>query len=408
MKSLQKHQDLCRQSIIRNLPNLMTYLSQTLTSYDSNRLEYRRAVAKLLVGCHLPHNVEKGAVVISVEYLKLLDISPRLFNKINNDLGLFESNNHYSKDKGHAKAYFPTTTINELLKGYIQFLKSNKALPVEQLRLKRVSKNLFDNGDTQINLTALEALCERYEASNEVYKTFMCSQLIIEAKNNNGVLRGLYAKAESGRLYGVGVSLQNAPKEIRLAALSNLNMIDYDVENCHPALFKHFYNGSLLSLYCTNKESMRNTLAERVGVDVGLIKQALLAMFFGCSMSPVKGALVDILKDKVEVFLNEAFVQGLNKELNQARKAVLNSEEGQKALKTLKRKDLEAMTANQKVAHILQNLESTILMAVINKYQPEYLFHDGFVMSADVCTKELSVHIKEATGFSVEFQKGVV
>lgn len=343
--------------------------------------------------------------MIAQDYLKLLGIEPRLFHKINKDLELFIDTGMYSHEQGLAKAYIPTSNINHLLKGYSQFLTSGKQESIAKPKLSK-SKQIISQGNTKVNLEALESLNDKFERCNDHIRLYQCSQLIIEAKSNDGYLLGFYGKAKSGRLYGLGVTLQNMHKEIRDAALSQQGLYDYDIENCQPTLFYHFYKGNVLDLYIKNKKDMRKDLSEWVGVSEDLIKRCLIALFFGAQTNGYESSIVEYLgAEKAKVFTECGLIKSLNKELKEARKAVLDSERGQKALGLLSAKDLKNMSYNQKIAHILQNFESQILNVWMQNYNLEVLMHDGANSYQDIDTQELSSLILKETGFKVSFSK---
>lgn len=389
---------------------LLPFLDIHLPEFSDLSLPLKQSTIKILLGCNLYHSEIPGAVAISVEYLKLLSLDKRTFNKINNTFNLFRiSDIAYSHHKGIAQGYFPNPIINQLLRSFYKQARISSTKPLKRL------KGMYYHNDLEINVGALNELYDEIQSlpitDNDSHlnctKLMLINHLLIEAKANDNKISCFYQKARSGRLYGIGINLQNINKDIRKAALQGFGYKDIDLENSQPSLLLNFYKGETLQYYVNNKSKIRQRLANLIDEDITTIKNILISLFFGAStqLTPKSSVVKKLGMEKATVLLTDSWVKDLIKDIRKAKKELLSSDTGVNILTKLPTKVLENMKLNHKVAHILQNLESQILILCVKNYNADLLLHDGFITKDAVDLKELSTLVKNELSLEVEFSR---
>lgn len=104
-----------------------------------------------------------------------------------------------------------------------------------------------------------------------------------------GNVMHVYKESPSGRLYALGgASLQNAPKELRKAAL--VGLWDYDLSNCHFAIIAQMGRAAgvhcvAIEHYMANKKPVRAEIANTIGISIDQTKTCLLAVMYGARTS---------------------------------------------------------------------------------------------------------------------------
>lgn len=100
----------------------------------------------------------------------------------------------------------------------------------------------------------------------------------------DGCIMQRYIESPSGRLYGLGVSLQNSPRILRKTALNGL--IDYDINNCHFSLIQQMaqQNGVRcvhIGDYLKRKNQIRDEISHEIGINIEDSKKCLIALIYG-------------------------------------------------------------------------------------------------------------------------------
>ena len=103
-----------------------------------------------------------------------------------------------------------------------------------------------------------------------------------------GYVMHRYAQSRSGRLYGVGVTLQNAPTLIKQAALAG--QWEYDFSNCHFTILDQMaarfgHDCTAIRHYLANKKVTRQSIADQAGIEIDQAKVCLLATLYGARAS---------------------------------------------------------------------------------------------------------------------------
>lgn len=227
-----------------------------------------------------------------------------------------------------------------------------------------------------------------------------------------GKIAHRYMEQSTGRLGGLGISLQNAPRIVRKAALHG--MYDYDIENCHYAIFSHLakqYGAPCLAIdsYLAKKSETREGIARRVGITVDQVKTALLALMFGSPLSPRKENAIPqaIGRDKAfQLYKDDEFLAIAN-DIKAGRKIILANwpDRTSRTLKNSMGKTISVKeTSAKKLAHILQGIEASALRAVLGVFGEVIVLpiHDGFVSSVPLNVEHVEQIILEATGIPLK------
>jgi len=90
-----------------------------------------------------------------------------------------------------------------------------------------------------------------------------------------------------GRMFAVGVSLQNVPRKLREAAASGLGLIEYDIRNALPNLINQLTGGSLPTLraYCRDTAAVQAKIQEHYGCGQAMAKKLQLMVSFGAELN---------------------------------------------------------------------------------------------------------------------------
>ena len=137
-----------------------------------------------------------------------------------------------------------------------------------------------------------------------------------------------YVEAQSGRLYQLGVGLQNAPRHIRHVALHG--MYEYDFANCHyTILFQLMQRYGLhlphIAHYLLHKREVRTEIAQAIGLSIDEVKECLIALLYGARASTSdETAIAQLITPAAakRLFQHSAFA-GLKGEVKAARKRIL-------------------------------------------------------------------------------------
>lgn len=108
----------------------------------------------------------------------------------------------------------------------------------------------------------------------------------IYANIENGVVKEKWEVKDTGRIYGMGISLQHAPKEVRHAALGDC--YKYDFQACSFSIMASLAKSinpeiytSFLEEYIKHRAPIRESIANQVGVPVDVIKRVFTSLGFG-------------------------------------------------------------------------------------------------------------------------------
>ena len=270
----------------------------------------------------------------------------------------------------------------------------------------------------------------------------------------------VYTEKESGRLFAdEWLNIQNLPKEMRYIAMGGLGYYEYDIENAHYNFLyqlNNMFRGPALdtiSKYISKTKVIRQQIASDTGVDIGVIKQIMIAMIYGADITQYHtynedtkqssdNAIMSILlkyaednrDDATDLFdtikANE-MISGLHSEIRLSRnhmkkhwviekvkgvEYLLNPFRKRKRLADRYGKD-EAL--NKLLSHMLLGVEASILVFVMEEELKDFVMphHDGWVSINNWNTKTLEKIVKAktarmmfdycgiATGFDIKITK---
>jgi len=230
-----------------------------------------------------------------------------------------------------------------------------------------------------------------------------------------------YVESSSGRLYADGAgSLQNAPKEIRKAAL--VSLWDYDVENCHFAIMAQMAKRAgehcdAIEHYMGHKKPIRAEIAQAVGISIDDTKTCLLALMYGARTTAWHESAIPetIGVDAARRLYALPLFANIANDVKRAGKAILaqhpvNRQGGLpnafgKSLDTKKHKK-----ASQRLAHLVQGVEALALWTCIERHPGEIVLvqHDGFTAIKQLDKAELERAITAATGYVLKLEEELV
>ena len=382
------------------------------------------------------------------------------FEQINGDLGIFLSSGNWQSEKGEGRAYWLTHKVNSIREKYLKLAhkqyegrfiyenntymrKAPKAITAKDYRGTTARNKNQITSLTPVNAENLQSyskvLSHSIETMRDSYHTrdlFMpanpgqvikkakerlnyIQKLLIWTKTDIGKNRYLlhrYVENKTGRLYAIGsVNLQNAPREVRQAALQGF--YDYDIENCHYSLFHQLaqqagYQTPAIEHYLAKKTTVRQQIASDIGKPVDLVKKCLLAVIYGAEASEYwKAAIPRYLGlHHAGLFHGHDRVMALSDELSAGRRAIVKHHKPSRMgnVRNAMRRNIKATEPDKKIlAHLLQGIESKILEIARELYQDSIILmqHDGFTSQAKLDYSRLINTVKRRLGFRIEMSE---
>jgi hypothetical protein len=241
---------------------------------------------------------------------------------------------------------------------------------------------------------------------------------IYDANVNDKLVTGQivqqYEQCKTGRLYGFGVHLQNAPKEVRKAAFQGC--YDYDFNNCHFAIASqlaarigietpHIYD------YLVNKPSRRHELSKLLGKPIADVKKCLISLIYGsCINLHSDTAIVKAVGKKAagQLVSNE-FYKGLYDDIRKAKKGIIEQHRGKGGLFNSVGKKLKPDDDIDPLSFIIQGYEARMLEIAMRLYGSNIVLlqHDGFTTNKPVDKTVLIAQIQHELDLeiSVSFDK---
>lgn len=384
------------------------------------------------------------------------------FKQINDSLKMFEVTNNWQHSKGVTKGYKLTENVqaikNKYLKPkldqvtrlirmdgkYVETLP--KAIDAKDLngitaaawRDARVStkapvdldrlKSLYMHLEKKMLVQPTGDLWAKADYDDIEYRIEVIGKLIRMAQTDvggRGFVIHRYAESTSGRLYGKGATLQNAPRTIKGAALHGL--WDYDIENCHYAIFsqmaaKYGYETTAINYYLNHKAEVRQGIAERVGISVDDAKMCLLAVMYGARTNEWhENAIPRTIGQAAGLLYKDRQFQDIAEDIKQGRRIILeNHPKGRTTYTNAMNKRIrykaareqeepdeyvkDAATPEQILAHLIQGVEAQALRKAISLCGEDVvvLMHDGFVSREQIDVAQLEQAIYEDTGYRLQ------
>ena len=233
-----------------------------------------------------------------------------------------------------------------------------------------------------------------------------------------GFIAHRYVEADAGRLSALGINLQGCSGLIRRAAQQG--SWDLDISNCHLCIIEKLardrgVHNLEIRRYLANKKALREQLAQRHLLTIDEVKQCLIAVVYGASMSPDPdhssiAALIGAWR--AATLCNDPDFRGIAADVRTARSAILKSwPTGKQRLRNTAGGSIplidpdtgEKTTPEQRLACIVQGEEARMLRAVVRKYGAQIVLvqHDGWTSSGPMDIAEIEALIECDTGFRV-------
>jgi len=254
------------------------------------------------------------------------------------------------------------------------------------------------------------------------------------AYNTDDILQ-VYTIKDSGRFYiaqdknDTDTNLQNLPREIRKIVMGGLGYWEYDIENAHYNIVNQLYKGytnkklKYIDYYCNNTKEIRNRVAQDIGVSYKLSKELLLMLIYGANIfneykydnvlkKKVYTDVIHKIKDftsgdkKAARIIHEEInknkdLLNIRNDLRKSQKIILENSKiinvrgiekiyNLNGRLTTTYKKAVKKTKGQLLAHIIQGVESEVLLAVHSEDNGMIMFHhDGWVSKNDIDVNRL-------------------
>lgn len=223
-----------------------------------------------------------------------------------------------------------------------------------------------------------------------------------------------YIEVDSGRLFGVGFSLQNAARDVKRIAFSGC--WEYDFENCHFSILSQLahkagHRCGAIRGYLANKAEYRNRIAADVGITVEQVKKCLLALLYGAreSTSPRCAIPEEIGGESGGMFFQHELVRLLMADIEAGRAAVIGAAEVSRGkVCNAMGKWIAADSGPEKVlAHILQGMEARMLNIACDLYGRSLVLlqHDGFTARDRLNVAGIEAEIERQTGLVMPIEE---
>jgi hypothetical protein len=236
---------------------------------------------------------------------------------------------------------------------------------------------------------------------------------LASSTENYGYMPVRYQQSQAGRWYGLGSpTLQNCTRLARTAALHGY--YSFDIESCHHAIVLQIAQSmgihcENLEYYVSNKENVRQKVAEQIKAPESSVKASLIAMIYGAGINPYGAIAKELTPKKLTLALTIPIFAGLHRELGEIFEAMLEHSGGAESGQVInvlglaepfsRRKDDQRRLA----AHLLQGIESQALQAALSTHKNAIVpLHDGWVCTKPESHAEAEKAIKTATGFDLQ------
>lgn len=231
----------------------------------------------------------------------------------------------------------------------------------------------------------------------------------------DGYVMHRYAQSRSGRLYGVGVTLQNAPTLIKQAAL--VGQWEYDFSNCHFTILDQMatrfgYDCTAIRNYLANKEAVRQEIADQAQITVEQAKVCLLSTLYGAraSLSHKNAIPEEIGKDAAARLYQVEQFQAIKADIQGARQKILvgwpRTRNG-RLVNAFGKAIPRTAKAEERLAHLIQGVEALALKTVIDMHPDDICLvqHDGWASPDRLDAKAIEQAALEATGYRLELEE---
>jgi hypothetical protein len=261
-------------------------------------------------------------------------------------------------------------------------------------------RDLFIGGDLDDYVYRLEILGGIMEASRQVNGQWFAVQRYVESK--------------SGRLYGLNIDLQKAPRSIKQVALHG--MWEYDFENCHYTILHQLAAQKGLDCpaigdYLAHKSEVRNQIAQNIGITLDQAKTCLISLIYGARFSVrSEDAIPDAIGTvKAQQLYQHPLFNRLHEDVTRGRGGIIAKwPQSRGRLKNAFGKWIRRTEGHPQIlAHLLQGVEAQMLAVVRKLYDRQILLlqHDGFASSIPLDVELMQQAILNETGHAVKIEE---
>lgn len=297
--------------MLEHIPELNQFSNKEQNLFSSTLFNFAGGIG-------LPHKVHEDKFFLGSTYIRDY-LGGAQFYSINEKYHLFDFSEEYNYHANIGRTCCLTSEALTLVSTYYQSAANCEPSPIVDHNGRRIVKDRENpvgakiSGTTitakakasfgsiiEINISNLQHLIDstlkKHTLSARDHKIIYATRGLIDEANNSqhfGCVNQWYRQDKHARLQGIGLHLQNCPKEVRNAALAGLYY--YDLENCHFSILQNcarIYGLRCPSIdyYIAEKQNFRKELATKFGptgnyaVDLAIIKSCLLALVYGASL----------------------------------------------------------------------------------------------------------------------------
>jgi len=348
------------------------------------------------------------------------------FVRLVRDCEMFEVSDNWYPDKHLSRVYWPTEKLRQIAiqciveqattpegkkirmqkqaissrdindnprktKGNIPAFVSVQTEGLEELQdLLRTNPNRIERIDGRIGGHQLRTI-DRMQGNTDAF---------LFAANTSSRPGEIYQKYHetNARICGDGRHLQTAMREVRWAALDGCHK--YDMENCHYRFLYQLacyygYSPQVIKYYLDDKDKFRRDKARFHGVDEEIIKEVLIELAYGAELSDHPRTAIGkiIMLNGCESLITDPELKQIKQEATGAGRIILQNAPTHKnnIINALGKGVSVTLTEPQKIAHLLQGMETYVLDGVIQHYPDNVivLVHDCWITRSKIDKSEL-------------------
>jgi hypothetical protein len=446
------------EAIVITLPStFVQHLDKNIPGYDREIMQI--AVAQMLWMTLEPrrqHKYYRGAASFRVDEIKSLYGDIKTFKNINRDplaryFWVYRWNNGAGKIGSYTNGYEPTPWMRDALENYLASPGSAHILNAQGKRIYKLPnaiRSLDQHGNPVIgwkrddapssvkinvgNLRRAEEYCRlrlsvsrlgvltekwKRQVEEPLQRNIRIAQALCALANNVTFPECIvhqYVQSASGRLYASGLNLQTCPKELKQAALAG--HWDYDISSCHFSIIHQMaerfgYVCSAIRHYVENKRTIRQMIADELGITVSQAKNVLTMTAYGASASVRLDDAIpqEIGVDKARLLYKNSFYKDLREDLRRAVTVVLKNQNSKRYVNAFDKAFPESDLKKKEsvIAHLVQGVEAKALRAAIRacKGTVVLLQHDGFTTTERVSVPAIESAVFSETGYVLKFEE---
>ena len=375
--------------------------------------------------------------------------------------GLIEVNHTFSRKQRTTKAYKPTTEVVNLItrqlvssmdqpKPLVDWNNKKLATPapaimsrdanndkkkckgnlpsLQPINRENVRKLLFTlQRDREQVASGHSSKLERVKRLDNADQIQVVDRLIASAQGvlyhscydgYEGLMPLYYREGTSSRIIGMGFNLQNAPRELKQAALAGC--YDYDIVNCHINLLvqlgkREGVKVEQIEWYSELKGNKKRfqSFADNFGIDTDTLKAAMLAIVYGAGLVEFHGlAITELLSEQTSSFISHPDIKEFHRQVKNVRQAVTANADQRNGF--LINHTGKKMPLTEKpdtlFAHLMQGYEAVMLHHALELYSDRItlLSHDGFAANDEIDISRITTKYKASTGLDIQIKRELI